>query len=162
MSFLDANNTGGGNGSKSDFSAASPGRSSETLTFPEKTKHSKEVDMLRIDHPNENKVVTVTVSKQLTKEDYQRLLPELEEMLKQYGALRFYIELKEFSGFEMGALWEDIKFDYKHKNQYGKTAIVGDKHWEEWGTKISKLFFDAEMKFFYEDQSDEAWSWVND
>ena len=47
--------------------------------------------MLRIDHPNENKVVTVTVSKQLTKEDYQRLLPELEEMLKQYGALRFYI-----------------------------------------------------------------------
>jgi len=44
---------------------------------------------------------------------------------------------------------------------FGKTAIVGDKKWEESGTKISKLFFDSKMKFFYKDQSDEVWRWVN-
>ena len=52
-------------------------------------------------------------------------------------------------------------FDFKYKNQYGRTAIVGDKKWEEWGTKISRMFFDSEMKFFYEDQSDDARNWVN-
>jgi hypothetical protein len=54
-----------------------------------------------------------------------------------------------------------VKFDYKHSSRYGKTAIVGHKKWQEWGTKISKLFLDTEMRFFYEDQSDEAWRWVN-
>ena len=117
--------------------------------------------MLRIDNPNENKVLTVLASGTLTKEDYLRLLPGLEKMLEKHGTLRFFIKLEDFSGFKLGALWEDIKFDYKHKNQYGKTAILGDKKWEEWGTKISKIFFDSEMKFFYKDQSNEAWNWVN-
>jgi len=117
--------------------------------------------MLRIDDLNENRVLTVTVSERLTKEDYERLLPELEELLQKHGHLKFFIKIESLSGFEMEALWKDIKFDFKHKNQYGKTAIVGDKKWEEWGTKISKIFFDSEMKFFYKDQSDEAWNWVN-
>jgi len=117
--------------------------------------------MLRIDNLNENQVLTIRASDRLTKEDYNRLLPELEQMLEKHSPLRFYIKLEDLSGFEIEALVEDLKFDYKHKNQYGKTAIVGDKKWEEWGTKISKIFFDSEMKFFYKDQSDEAWSWVN-
>lgn len=117
--------------------------------------------MINIDKPNENNVLTATASGKLTKEDYTRLLPELENLLKEYGTLRFYIRLENFSGFEMGALWEDIKFDIKHQQLYGKTAIVGDSKWEEWITKFFSLFFDAEMKFFYEDQVEEAWKWVN-
>ena len=117
--------------------------------------------MLRIDDLNENQVLTITASDRLTREDYDRLLPELEELLEKNDPVRFYIKLEDISGFEMGALVEDLKFDFKHKNQYGKTAIVGDKKWEEWGTKISKMFFDSEMKFFYEDQRDDAWNWVN-
>lgn len=107
-------------------------------------------------------MLAITARGKLTKEDYAGLLPQLEHMLETHGPLRFYIKLEDFSGFEMGALWEDIKFDYKHKNMYGKTAIVGEKKWEEWGTKISSLFFDSEMKFFSKDQEDEAWKWVND
>lgn len=114
-----------------------------------------------MDNSNENKVVTVHAGGTLTKDDYLRLLPDLEEALEKHGTLRFFITLENFTGFEPGALWEDIKFDYKHKNQYGKTAIVGDSKWEEWGTKISGLFFDSEMRFFYKGQNDEAWEWVN-
>ncbi|NNE66232.1 MAG: STAS/SEC14 domain-containing protein [Pyrinomonadaceae bacterium] len=117
--------------------------------------------MLRIGKLNENGVLTINVSGSLTKEDFDRHLPELEILLEQQDMLRFFIKLEDFSGYELDALWEDIKFDHKHKNQYGKTAIVGEKRWEEWGTKLSSLFFDAKMKFFYNDQSDEAWKWVN-
>jgi hypothetical protein len=117
--------------------------------------------MLRIDNLTENKVLTITANGRITKEDYEQLLPELEELLNKHDSLRFYIELENLSGFEIGALWKDVKFDFKYKNQYGRTAIVGEKKWEEWGTKISRMFFDSEMKFFYEDQSDDAWNWVN-
>ena len=36
-----------------------------------------------------------------------------------------------------------------------------DKKWEEWGTKMSGIFFGSEMAFFYKDQTDKAWEWVN-
>ena len=93
--------------------------------------------MLRIDNLNEHQVVTITATGKLTKEDYVRLLPELEQLFEKFETLRFFILLKDFSGLELDALWQDIKFDYKHKKQFGKTAIAGDKKWEEVGTKIS-------------------------
>lgn len=117
--------------------------------------------MLKIDNINDKQVVTISVSGKVTKDDYEKILPQLEGLLEQYKTLRFYITLDDLSGFEKEALWKDIKFDAKHKNQYGKTAIVGDKKWEEWGIKISNLFFDAEMQFFYTDQLTKAWEWVN-
>jgi hypothetical protein len=66
----------------------------------------------------------------ITKEDYERLLPELEKLLDNHSRLRFFIKLENLSGFDTEALWKEIKFDYKHKNQYGRTATVGDKKWE--------------------------------
>ncbi len=117
--------------------------------------------MLNTKPINENQVVHINASGTLTKEDYKQLLPQLESLLQQHETVRFYIDLEGLSSFEMGALWEDIKFDSKYKNQYGKTAIVGNKKWEEWGTKISSLLFDAEIRFFYTDKSTQAWEWVN-
>lgn len=117
--------------------------------------------MLTVEEPNAKKVITITVSGALKGPDYQRVMPQLEALFKQHGTLRFYIKLVNFSGFDMGALWQEIKFDAKHMNQYGKTAIVGDKKWEEWATKLSSLFFTPEVKFFYDDQASPAWDWVN-
>lgn len=117
--------------------------------------------MLTLGQLNENKVVTIHVQGKLTKTDYERVLPDLEIMMNEHGVLKFYIKLEDFSGFDMEALWEDIKFDYKHQKQYGKIAIVGQKQWEEWGVKFSDLFFKSEVKFFYEEQAKQAWQWVN-
>lgn len=117
--------------------------------------------MLKVEILNENKVLTITATGKLTKEDYISLLPSLENLLKNHGLIRFFIRLEDFKGFELEALWEDIKFDYEHQRQYGKTAIVGSKKWEELGTKFSSLFFGAEMKFFYKEQAKDAWDWVN-
>jgi hypothetical protein len=117
--------------------------------------------MICIEGPNENNVLTVTASGKLRKSDYIPLLPRMEELVKSYGKLNFFIKLEGFTGFELGAMWEDIKLDIKYKDNYGKIAIVGEKKWEKWGAKISGLFFSAPTKFFYSDKSDQAWQWIN-
>lgn len=117
--------------------------------------------MFKVRKVNKNNVVSITASGTLTKEDYSQLLPEIELMLQQHKVFHFYITLENFTGFEANALWENIKFDYKYKDQYGKIAIVGEKKWEEWGAKFSKLFFDAEIKYFYEEDAIIAWEWIN-
>lgn len=117
--------------------------------------------MLNIDQPNENEVVKIEVSKKLTMEDYEKYLPEFDRLFEKYDALRFYIVLEDFFGFELEALLEEIKFDYRHKNQFGKSAIVGDKKWEEWLANFSGLLVESRMKFFEKEQKQEAWNWVN-
>jgi hypothetical protein len=117
--------------------------------------------MLLIENVNQNHVMTLTVRDKLSKEDYEAALPELKEALENEGELRFFIRLEDFSGFTAGAFWEDLKLDFKHGNEYGKTAIVGDSKWEQWGTEIAGLFFDADMRYFDESESVQAWRWVN-
>ena len=117
--------------------------------------------MLSINGPNENRVMTVIVSGELTREDYARLLPELEKILEKFESLRFFIRLRDFEGIEAGAVWEDLKFDVKHSDQYGRSAIVGSNRWEKWATQIANLFFSAEMKFFPEEDREQGWVWVN-
>jgi len=117
--------------------------------------------MISVDQLNENNVLSIKVSGKLSQADYAKIIPQVENLLEKHGIIKFYIQLMDFSGFEKGALWEDIKFDFKHRNQYGKTAIVGENKWEAYATKISGLFFSAELKFFYPEQSDAAWDWLN-
>jgi hypothetical protein len=117
--------------------------------------------MIKLGNLNENHVMTVTVSSCVRKDDYDQILPRLEEVLAKQDKVGFFIKLEDVTGFEADALWEDIKFDVRHRKQYGRTAIVGDSKWQEWGTKIANLFFRAEMRFFTEDQAEQAWAWVN-
>lgn len=116
--------------------------------------------MIDIGTLSDEKVLPVTASGKVTKEDYEKAIPELEKLLEEHGGLRFFVKLENVTGFELGALWEDLKFDRKHKNEFGKTAVVGDKTWEEWLTRVSGLFFSPEVKFFYADKEGEARDWV--
>lgn len=118
--------------------------------------------MIHIKEPNESNVVVVTVEGKIRREDYRQELPVLEKIMEDGEIHRFFIKLENVTGFEAGALWEDLKYDLKHKDQYGKTAVVGDRKWEEYAIKISDLFFKAEMAYFAESRADEAWKWVNE
>lgn len=117
--------------------------------------------MLRISDPNENRVLTVTASGHLSKEDLEGVTPQLAELLDRYRSVRFYFELQDVSGFGLGALWEDPTFDLMHKYQYSKTAVVGDRKWQEFAAKFAGPFFGSEVEFFEPDRREVAWAWVN-
>ena len=39
--------------------------------------------------------------------------------------------MKDFHGWDAGALWEDIKFDLKHFSDIERVAMVGEKKWQK-------------------------------
>lgn len=117
--------------------------------------------MIILGEMNDNHVLPMLVQNTITKDDFARVLPQMESLLNRHDEVRFYIKLEDFSGYELETLWQELKFDVQHLNEYGKTAVVGQKEWEKWGTKVSSLFTDAEMKFFPDEQADKAWDWVN-
>jgi hypothetical protein len=117
--------------------------------------------MFTVGEVNENKVLTLRMAGKLTMEGYRQVIPKWEALLNEHGRLRFYVDMADFSGSEAGPLWEGMKFDIKHRKHYERAAIVGDKKWEEWATELSGVLFKVPVRFFYQQDAEKAWDWVN-
>lgn len=109
-------------------------------------------------------LITITAGGTLESADYDRFVPIFERIAAQKaGTVPMLIVLmSDFSGWDLGGLWRDLKFDVKHKNSFGRIAIVGDRKWQEWGTKLFDPLFRAEMKFFATAERGAAQSWVRE
>lgn len=107
-------------------------------------------------------VVDITASGTLTSEDYDRLIPELERVAAEQGPLRIYIELHDFTGWTPPALWKDIRFDAQHQDDMERIAVVGERRWEDWATRLSKPFLKADVRFFPREEAEEARRWLSD
>lgn len=115
--------------------------------------------MIEIEHSRD--LITVRASGKLTAEDYDAALPELEQAMDNAGVpLRLLIRLEDFHGWEIRALWSELKFDLKHRSDPGRVAVLGETAIEEWGTRLSAPFAKAEMRFFSLDCVDEALDWL--
>lgn len=58
--------------------------------------------------------------------------------------------MREFHGWSMGALWEDIKFDLHHFADIERLALIGDKKWEVGMAVFCKPFTTAKIRYFEE------------
>ena len=98
----------------------------------------------------ENGLVRIRAGGTLEASDYDRFVPQFERIATpETGTVPMVIELApDFSGWDVGGLWRDLKFDVKHNDSFGRIAIVGDSKWEEWGTKAFDPLFAADMKYF--------------
>ena len=107
-------------------------------------------------------VIAVRVNGKLMHADYEQFVPQLESLIQQHGSLRCYCEIGNYQGVSFRAIWDELKFDVTHCNQIERCAVVGDSTWQKWMTNMSKvLFHKAQIRYFTEDQADEAWDWVN-
>lgn len=105
-------------------------------------------------------VLLIRADGQLTTEDFAEFVPRFEELARS-GPNPMRIELgPDFTGWSIAALWRDIKFDFQHWKQFGLIAVIGDKRWEDWGTKLTDPFFPGEMRFFERGSEAEAEAWL--
>ena len=105
-------------------------------------------------------VLHIFADGQLTTEDYAGFVPRFETLAGE-GPTAMRIELgPAFTGWSLAALWRDLKFDYRHREQFGRMAVIGDKRWEKWGTDLTNPLFPGEMRFFERGQEADAEEWL--
>lgn len=106
------------------------------------------------------KIVTIKFTDVLNKGDYELFVPQLEELMKSKDKMRLLIELDEFKGLTLGALWEETKFSFKHFDDIDRVAVVGEKKAGEPNTVLTKPFKWAEVRFFKTSEKGEAKQWL--
>lgn len=111
-------------------------------------------------HATDDNLVTVKISGTLTKEDYKTFVPDMEKAIQDHGPICLLFQMTDFHGWELGAMWEDMKFGIKHFSDIERLAIVGEKKWEEWMAKVCIPFTKAKLKYFPCEQLAEAEQWL--
>ena len=105
----------------------------------------------------------IRVDGELTREDYERFEPDFSKLAESRAQpVPIMVELgDDFSGWDSAkALWDEVKFDAKHRKQFGRIAIVGDGRLQQWATSASDWAFDAEIRFFEHAKRANAEQWL--
>jgi hypothetical protein len=106
------------------------------------------------------KILGFRMSGKLHDEDYKTFGPVVEAAVAKHGKIRLLAQFHDFHGWDLHALWDDIKFSTKHCLDIERIALVGEKKWEEWMAKVCKPFTMAKIKYFDAAQIDAARAWL--
>jgi SpoIIAA-like len=108
------------------------------------------------------KVVGFKLSGKLHDADYKTFVPAIDAVLAKEGKVRLLAQFHDFQGWDMKALWDDIKFSTTHCTKIDRIALVGEKKWEEWMAKVCKPFTMAKIQYFDAAKIDDAWNWLKE
>lgn len=108
------------------------------------------------------KVLEVHMTGKLTSRDYQDFIPMAERSIKEWGKFSLLVVMRNFVGCDKGALWEEIKWDWKHFTDVERIALVGEEKWQAGMSKFCKPFTAAEIRYFDMSDMENARTWVEE
>jgi len=109
----------------------------------------------------DNAFLECAASGKLSAEDYERFEPAVTGLIEKAGGkIKILFQMHDFHGWELGAIWEDIKFATKHCRDIEKIAMVGEKTWEKWMSIICKPFTMSKIRYFDAGEVAAARQWL--
>ena len=106
------------------------------------------------------KVLAFKMSGKLHDEDYKRFVPMVDAAIAKEGKVRLLAQFEDFHGWDLHALWDDIKFSTTHCSKIKRIAIVGEKAWERWMAAVCKPFTMAKIRYFDAADLEAAKTWL--
>ena len=79
-----------------------------------------------------DEILGFKLSGKLHDADYKTFVPAVDAAVTKHGKVRILAQFHDFQGWDMKALWDDIKFSTTHCTKIDRIALVGEKKWEEW------------------------------
>ena len=99
----------------------------------------------------------------VTHEDYRTILiPKAEAMMAKGPIKMVYVIGKDFTGYELEALWDDGAFGIKHWHEFKRIAVVTDQAWLRATVSMFTPLFPAEVRLFNLSEISAAKDWVID
>lgn len=106
------------------------------------------------------KIIYTIAREKVTEEDFKELRNALDHLFGIYPKIRWFYEMQDFDGWEIKTFFKDTAYSLKHRDDFEKIAITGEKKWQEWMTDAMKPFTSAEVKYFKIEEKKEAEKWI--
>jgi hypothetical protein len=102
------------------------------------------------------------LSGKLHDEDYKSFVPLVDAEIAKEGKVRMLVQFHDFHGWDVKALWDDIKFATTHCTKIERIAMLGEKTWEKWMATVCKPFTMAKIRYFNATELDAARAWLTE
>ena len=106
------------------------------------------------------KTAEITASGHLTREDYEKVIPQMQAFIDRHGTIKFVEILESFKGFDPTLLWSGIKFDMRNIQHISHVAIVSDVGWISPFSTAAGAFLSTKLRTFSMAEVDAARAWV--
>jgi hypothetical protein len=117
---------------------------------------------IRVNEAGDEHLLVVHVWGKLAKADYERFFRQFAELPHPTGKRRVLFDMIGFEGWDAGALWDEIKFDLEHANDFERVATVGDSLWKQAMATLIKPFTKAKTRYFDATQYAAAREWLSE
>ena len=104
------------------------------------------------------------ISGKLTAEDYDVLVPKLDQAIAASGKINILVVMGDFEGWGgLDAARADFNLGTQQYRQVEKAAFVGDKKWQAWMVKVMDPFTRRTVERFFDLSAlESAWRWVKE
>ena len=107
-------------------------------------------------------ILDINLHGTLTSRDYDNLVPGIERLIRDRGKLRILVTMHDFDGWDVGGLWEEMKWEWKHFADIERLAIVGEERWQRWMACFCRPFTAATVRHFTFDRLEQAYTWLEE
>lgn len=119
--------------------------------------------MIEIISAPEN-VAAFRVAGTVTAEDYDRIIPTIEEKLSDYKDIGVLTDLTDFEDMTADALKRDLQYGLSklgELHRFKRAAVISDKQWIKAATDMAgSLFPQIETRVFSEKEKTQALNWI--
>ncbi len=117
-----------------------------------------EILPITVDH-----VIGIRILGKISKEDIERIIQTVRASMDQTDKkLGVYVELVDWGGISLDALWEDLKFGLPNLSRFAKKAVVTDKTWVATLAEIGRFFPGIEVRCYPFEEKDLALQWIQE
>lgn len=119
-------------------------------------RHGLSIGLERIDN---SVYLTLKAVGKLIHEDYELITPMIDSALEGLTDPKIcaLVDGTELDGWAPRAAWDDFKLGIKHRREFAKVAIYGNKRWQEMGAKVGSWFIAGDIRYFDDESAALAW-----
>lgn len=104
------------------------------------------------------KNLAFAVAGDITKEDYDVLMPVVAQAIDEHGSVNLLLDLTDFRWEKVSAWGADLEFGHRYHEKIERMALVGNKAWERHLAHICAPFYTKQAAYF--EDADAAWAWL--
>lgn len=106
-------------------------------------------------------VLAIEAIGKVTHQDYRTtLIPKAEAMIAKGPIGMLYVLGKQFTGFELEAMWDDGAFGIRHWHDFSHIAVVTDHLWIRAMATMFRPFFHGQVRLFGSAELVAAKDWI--
>ena len=106
-------------------------------------------------------VIAARAVGRVAQEDYDAvLIPRVQATAKRHARIRFYYEITDFAGMEIGAAWKDFRVGVEYWARWERIAVVTDVPWIANVLNAFRFLMPGQIRVFSTSETDTAHAWV--